>query len=80
MIADRLKRAEIRKDIFVAVITSGSMKQKENWEETAKEASDWVFEEPEMNLGLMEETTTSADSTTAVMVPSKKTRRRRKKN
>ena len=35
--------ANIRKDIFVAVITSGSMQQKQNWKQTCEDAAKWVF-------------------------------------
>ncbi len=37
---DNLK-AIIKKDIFVAVISNGSMVQKENWEHTAQKAFDF---------------------------------------
>ncbi len=37
--------AKIKKDIFVAVISNGSMHQKENWKETAQAAYEWVIKD-----------------------------------
>lgn len=33
----------IRKDIFVAVITNGSIQQKERWQITCDQAAEWIF-------------------------------------
>ena len=35
--------ALIRKDIFVAVISNGSLVQKENWQATCDAAAEWVL-------------------------------------
>lgn len=34
---------QVRKDIFVAVITSGSVQQKERWKVTCDQAAEWIF-------------------------------------
>ena len=39
-----MDNATIKKDIFVAIISNGSMSQKERWKETAIQAYDWVKE------------------------------------
>jgi hypothetical protein len=38
---------QIKKDIFVAIISSGSNYQKENWRKTADEAYRWVISQDE---------------------------------
>jgi len=40
---DEQVKAIIKKDIFVAVITSGSIRQKENWLDTCMVASEWIL-------------------------------------
>ncbi len=34
---------DIRKDIFIAVISNGSVHQKENWKKLCDEAFEWVI-------------------------------------
>ena len=40
---DEQVKSMIKKDIFVAVITSGSIRQKENWVDTCMVAAEWIL-------------------------------------
>ena len=42
---DEQVKAMIKKDIFVAVIANGSIRQKENWLDTAMVAAQWILPE-----------------------------------
>ena len=38
-----IDKALIRKEIFAAVITNGSIQQKERWQITCDAAAEWIF-------------------------------------
>ena len=42
---DEQIKAMIRKDIFVAVIANGSIRQKENWLDTCEVAETWILKD-----------------------------------
>ncbi|MCK9326772.1 MAG: hypothetical protein M0P69_14870 [Bacteroidales bacterium] len=40
-----MEKAKIKKDIFVAVISNGSIQQKADWQNLCEQAAKWIFSE-----------------------------------